>query len=129
MKLAIKFIQAVQNLDRAFADVEEVWDDDHDDVIELSHTYPFQRSISEMQTIVNIWRYAIETHNVLEDSKPMPFEEAFCLYEQDEEIIESVVSGRTFKKEWTDPVFTLDVRTSQSFDPEEIRHPWIIHRV
>lgn len=136
MKLTKQFIDAVQILDKAFANLEANWDDNHDDSIELSEAYPFGISISEMKSRVSNWREAILTDHVEnnvgyigpKDLQPQHhFVSAFHIYDQGEHIIESVHSGRTFKKEWqTDP--SSEVRQSQSFDPDEIRNMWITYR-
>lgn len=53
------------------------------------------------------------------------FHQAFPLYEYGF-IIESVVTGRTFKKGWEKDEDS-EIRNSQSFDPDEVRGAWIVY--
>lgn len=55
-----EFLQAVQQLDRAFALLEEHWDSRHDDSIEMCQAYPFDASFDEIAITVGNWRDAVE---------------------------------------------------------------------
>lgn len=60
MKLTKEFINAVIQLDKAFANLEEAWDDNHDDSLELCHVYPFDHSLAEIANFVHDWCTKIE---------------------------------------------------------------------
>ncbi len=134
MKLTKPFIDAVQVLDRAFVSLEANWDDNHDSFGGLCPLYPFNAAIQDMKFNIHAWRDAIILHyvglNDVEEKDPSiaeySFAKAFHIYEQGKHIIESLQSGRTFKKEWVNEEFTLDVRESQTFSPEEIRGMWSV---
>lgn len=71
MKLTKEFIEAVRQLDKAFAKLDEVWDANHDNSVELGGDYPFDSSIAELAVEVGNWRDAVEVAytNPLEDFK------------------------------------------------------------
>lgn len=60
MKLTKEFLEAVRALDRAFANLEEAWDDNHENSEWCKADYPFELSFDQMAIAVGNWRDAVE---------------------------------------------------------------------